>query len=54
MSECSPTVMLQLPTDDENNIGTVGKLITGTYVYNCFHFVDVDFIFFQHKTDLCP
>lgn len=30
MSECSPTVTLQTPLDDENNIGTVGKVIAGT------------------------
>ncbi|RVX72779.1 hypothetical protein B0A52_04178, partial [Exophiala mesophila] len=32
MSECSPTVMLQSPLDDESNIGSVGKVIIGTDV----------------------
>ncbi|KIX01277.1 uncharacterized protein Z518_09002 [Rhinocladiella mackenziei CBS 650.93] len=32
MSECSPTVMLQSPLDDEHNIGTVGRVICGTEV----------------------
>ena len=32
MSECAPTVMLQTTLDDENNIGTVGKPVSGTYV----------------------
>lgn len=32
MSECAPTVMLQTTLDDENNIGTVGKAVAGTYV----------------------
>lgn len=32
MSECSPTVTLQSPLDDENNIGTIGKPVVGTYV----------------------
>ncbi|EXJ56462.1 hypothetical protein A1O7_06806 [Cladophialophora yegresii CBS 114405] len=30
MSECSPTVLLQSPMDDENNIGTAGKPVAGT------------------------
>ncbi|KIW22736.1 uncharacterized protein PV07_11002 [Cladophialophora immunda] len=30
MSECSPTVLLQSPLDDENNIGTAGKPVCGT------------------------
>ena len=30
MSECSPTVLLQSPMDDENNIGTAGKPVCGT------------------------
>ncbi|EXJ74471.1 uncharacterized protein A1O5_02767 [Cladophialophora psammophila CBS 110553] len=30
MSECSPTVLLQSPFDDENNIGTAGKPVCGT------------------------
>ncbi|KIX93072.1 uncharacterized protein Z520_11129 [Fonsecaea multimorphosa CBS 102226] len=30
MSECSPTVLVQSPLDDENNIGTAGKPVCGT------------------------
>lgn len=30
MSECSPTVLLQSANDDENNIGTCGKPVSGT------------------------
>lgn len=33
MSECSPTVMLQTTLDSEDHIGTVGKPVSGTYVY---------------------
>ena len=32
MSECSPAVIIQSPMDDESNIGTAGKPISGTYV----------------------
>ncbi|OQU95566.1 hypothetical protein CLAIMM_01751 [Cladophialophora immunda] len=32
MSECSPTVMHQLPSDDERNIGCVGKPVSATEV----------------------
>jgi acyl-CoA synthetase (AMP-forming)/AMP-acid ligase II len=30
MSECSPTVLLQSPMDNEDNIGTAGKPVAGT------------------------
>ena len=33
MSECSPSVTMQNPLDDEDNIGTVGKVLAGTYVH---------------------